>query len=75
MQDGPEVKVMSFNIRYGSARDDENRRDLVFDVLHEQQSDVVGLQEAECFQLAGGRYPSDHFPVIARLRLPTLPGQ
>jgi hypothetical protein len=28
-----EVKVMSFNIRYGSARNGENRRDLVFDTF------------------------------------------
>ena len=54
MTDGPKLKVMSFNIRYGSARDAENswenRRELVFDVLREQQSDVVGLQEAQRFQ-------------------------
>lgn len=55
MQDGLDVKLMSFNIRYGSARDGENewknRRDLMFDVLREEWSDVVGLQEAERFQL------------------------
>ncbi|MCZ6776459.1 MAG: hypothetical protein O7D34_08390 [Ignavibacteria bacterium] len=55
MQNGPDVRVMSFNIRCGSARDAENswenRWELVFDVLREGQSDVVGLQEAERFQL------------------------
>jgi endonuclease/exonuclease/phosphatase family metal-dependent hydrolase len=41
---------MSFNIRYGTANDGDNhwlkRRDRLFDLLREQQADVVGLQEA-----------------------------
>ncbi|MHC4430564.1 MAG: endonuclease/exonuclease/phosphatase family protein [Planctomycetota bacterium] len=45
-----ELRVMSFNIRYGSAGDGENhwpnRREMVFDVIRRQRSDVVGLQEA-----------------------------
>ncbi|MEM7234791.1 MAG: endonuclease/exonuclease/phosphatase family protein [Planctomycetota bacterium] len=49
------VKVMSFNIRYGTARDGENswpkRRELVFDVIRKRQPDVVGLQEALHFQI------------------------
>lgn len=36
----------------------------------------VRVLEAEIvYSEQGGRYPSDHFPVIARLHLPTLPAQ
>jgi endonuclease/exonuclease/phosphatase family metal-dependent hydrolase len=53
--DDLELRVMSFNIRYGSAGDGENRwpnrREMVFDVIRKQQSDVVGLQEALRFQI------------------------
>jgi endonuclease/exonuclease/phosphatase family metal-dependent hydrolase len=44
------LKVMSFNIRYGTAPDGENhwtlRRDFLFDVVREQDADLIGLQEA-----------------------------
>jgi endonuclease/exonuclease/phosphatase family metal-dependent hydrolase len=47
---GAPLAVMSFNIRYGTANDGDNhwlkRRDQLFDLLREQQADVVGLQEA-----------------------------
>jgi endonuclease/exonuclease/phosphatase family metal-dependent hydrolase len=50
-----EVRVMSFNIRYGTAQDGQNhwknRTELVFDVLRDHKSDVVGLQEALGFQI------------------------
>ena len=50
-----ELRVMSFNIRYGSAGDGENRwpnrKEMVFDVIRRQSSDVVGLQEALRFQI------------------------
>jgi len=50
-----ELRVMSFNIRYGSAGDGQNRwpsrRETVFDVIRKQQSDVVGMQEALRFQI------------------------
>jgi endonuclease/exonuclease/phosphatase family metal-dependent hydrolase len=52
---GLELRVMSFNIRYGSANDGENRwpnrKEMVFDVIRKQESDVVGLQEALRFQI------------------------
>jgi endonuclease/exonuclease/phosphatase family metal-dependent hydrolase len=52
---GGELRVMSFNIRYGTANDGANRwvnrRELVFDVLREHDCDVVGLQEALRFQI------------------------
>ena len=46
---------MSFNIRYGTANDGDNRwplrRDFLVDVMREQTADVVGLQEALDFQI------------------------
>ncbi len=53
--DGPTVRVMTFNIRYGTAPDGDNswtrRRDLVLEVLRRADADFVGLQEALDFQL------------------------
>ncbi len=44
------LSVMSFNIRYGTAKDGNNhwtlRREHLFALLREQQADVIGLQEA-----------------------------
>ena len=59
MSDPPErgepLDVMSFNIRYGTARDGENawpkRSELVFRVMRDGEADVIGLQEALKFQL------------------------
>lgn len=49
------MNVMTFNIRYGTAKDGENhwgkRRELVFDVFRDHQPDIVGLQEALGFQI------------------------
>jgi len=49
------VAVMSFNIRYGTANDGENRwerrRDLLFAVLRADNADLIGLQEALDFQI------------------------
>jgi endonuclease/exonuclease/phosphatase family metal-dependent hydrolase len=53
--DTPDLSVLSFNIRYGTADDGENswqhRREFVFDVIRDQEADIVGLQEALRFQL------------------------
>jgi len=50
-----ELRIMSFNIRYGSANDGENhwknRKEMVSDVIRKHPSDVVGLQEALRFQM------------------------
>ncbi len=52
---GPKVKVISFNIRVGTANDGENawdqRKGIVFDFLGEQDADVIGMQEDLRFQL------------------------
>ncbi len=51
----PPVSVMSFNIRYGTAKDMENawpnRRDQVFALLRREAPDLLGVQEALRFQL------------------------
>jgi endonuclease/exonuclease/phosphatase family metal-dependent hydrolase len=52
---GLELRVMTFNIRYGTADDGQNaweqRRDMVFALLREARADVLGLQEALRFQI------------------------
>jgi endonuclease/exonuclease/phosphatase family metal-dependent hydrolase len=52
---GLEVRVLSFNIRYGTAPDGPNawpeRAALVHDVIRREASDFVGLQEALRFQI------------------------
>ena len=54
-QAGDSLKVMSFNIRYGTARDGDNawdlRRDAVIAVIDTFRPDVLGVQEALRFQL------------------------
>ena len=50
----PELDVMSFNIRYGTARDGKNawkkRSRLVFEVFRHHDPDIAGLQEVMKFQ-------------------------
>lgn len=45
-----ELGLMSFNIRYGTARDGDNhwdrRKGLVFDLMRESACEIIGLQEA-----------------------------
>ena len=54
-QDATDLRVMSFNIRYGTASDGDNawphRRALVFDVIRDAEPDVLGIQESLAFQL------------------------
>ena len=49
------LTVMSFNIRYGTAKDGENewsaRRDMLFEVIRSGRPDLLGLQEALDFQI------------------------
>jgi endonuclease/exonuclease/phosphatase family metal-dependent hydrolase len=49
------MTVMTFNIRYGTAKDGENewsaRRDMLFDVIRSTNPDLLGLQEALDFQI------------------------
>ncbi len=54
-QGSPDLRVMSFNIRNSYAKDGENhwesRKDLVYSVIRDYAPDVLGLQEANSFQL------------------------
>jgi endonuclease/exonuclease/phosphatase family metal-dependent hydrolase len=49
------LRVMTFNIRYGTAHDGENawtkRRDLLYEVLRAERPDLIGVQEALRFQI------------------------
>jgi endonuclease/exonuclease/phosphatase family metal-dependent hydrolase len=49
------LTVMSFNIRYGTANDGDNhwlrRREFLFDVVREQNADLIGVQEALASQI------------------------
>ena len=49
------IDVMSFNIRYGDAKDGENawpaRREMLFDIVRSENPDLIGLQEALDFQI------------------------
>jgi endonuclease/exonuclease/phosphatase family metal-dependent hydrolase len=49
------MSVMTYNIRYGTAKDGENawnlRREMLFDVIRREDADLVGLQEALDFQI------------------------
>jgi len=55
MPGDPGVKVITFNIRYGTAKDGENswphRKNLVARVIRTDSPDVFGVQEALKFQL------------------------
>ncbi len=45
-----ELKAMTFNIRFGTANDGDNswpyRREMVLDLIRQQEADILGLQEA-----------------------------
>lgn len=49
------MNLMSFNIRYGSANDGENkwenRKNILFNLIEKYNPDIIGLQEVEHFQL------------------------
>ncbi len=62
------LQVMSFNVRYGSARDGKNswkyRRPIVRDLLRAHQPDIIGTQEALRFQLDEIRNDLNHYGEI-----------
>ena len=55
MRGSEPLRVMSFNIRYGTASDGDHawskRRQLVFNLINEKPYDVIGVQEALKFQI------------------------
>ncbi len=54
-KDAVAIKVMTFNIRYGSAEDGinnwDNRKEVAFDVIRNYYPDLLGMQEVLKFQL------------------------
>lgn len=62
------LRAMTFNIRYGTAGDGDNRwerrREMVIGVLREHRPQVAGLQEALRFQLDEIRAALPHFMEI-----------
>ena len=71
-QANTEVKVLSFNIRYGTARDRTNawnkRRDLTVETIRRFDPDLVGIQEAQWFQVKFLRDRLDGYAQISRSR-------
>ena len=53
------LKVMTFNIRYGTADDGidkwDNRKELLYETIKEQAPDLLGMQEALRFQITAIR--------------------
>lgn len=61
-----ELRLMTFNIRYGTADDGDHawphRRDLVAEIIRREDADILAIQEALAFQL------EDLAPVLAGYR-------
>lgn len=70
--DGMHLKLMSFNVRFGTANDGPNhwryRREMVFDVFERWDADIVGTQEALRFQLDEIRQRLPHYAEIGVAR-------
>ncbi|MEO0414299.1 MAG: endonuclease/exonuclease/phosphatase family protein [Verrucomicrobiota bacterium] len=70
--DPVQLDVMSFNIRYGSANDGpnswEHRKELVYQVLKDHQPDIVGLQEAQPFQIKAMQAACPQYALVGRSR-------
>lgn len=73
---GPKVKIMTFNIRVGTAQDGEDawdkRKPLVYQVFEDQDADFIGVQEALRFQLLE---IDDHITGYARIGVGTEDGK
>lgn len=72
LQAQDEIRLMSFNIRYGTAPDGPNhwdlRSDLIIEVLHRYSSDFYGVQEALPFQLEFIKAALPGYDMIGRPR-------
>ncbi|MCC5824129.1 MAG: endonuclease/exonuclease/phosphatase family protein [Phycisphaerales bacterium] len=70
--DGMHLKLMSYNIRFGTANDGPNhwdlRRDIALDVIERWDSDIIGLQEPLRFQLDEIRERFPHYGEIGVAR-------
>lgn len=67
---GPKIKVMTFNIRVGTANDGadswDNRKQLVYTVFENQDADFIGVQEALKFQVVAIDNNVDGYKRIGR---------
>lgn len=63
--DSLDLSIMTFNIRYGTAPDGddrwEKRKQMVFELLERFSSDIIGVQEAQRFQLDEIREALPHY--------------
>ena len=70
-----EIRVMSFNIRNGTANDKSNhwnlRKEFVYQVIGDYSPDILGLQEATDFQL---KELSKKFPEYEKVGLGSMGG-
>ena len=70
----PFYRVMSFNIRYGTAQDEENswehRKDLVLETIREFAPDLLGTQETQQPQAAFLQEHLDEYHYIGKSRVP-----
>lgn len=66
--DGGEYRLMTFNIRYGTADDGPNRwevrNELVFDTIADHKADIIGLQEALDFQVTQIRRVLPQYKIV-----------
>lgn len=67
-EEAPELRVMSFNIRYGAAKDGDNawphRKELVVKTIREFNPDLLGTQETLPFQ---AEYLSSELPEYSKI--------
>jgi len=65
---GEPLRIMSFNIRYGTAKDGDDRwemrRDFLMEVIEDFEPDVLGVQEGLDFQMAQLR---ERFPGLRQI--------
>lgn len=70
------VSVMSFNIRYGTAKDRKNawrkRKELVAETIQNRKPDLLGLQEAIDFQV---EFLAEKLPEYTVYAVPRVPGK
>jgi endonuclease/exonuclease/phosphatase family metal-dependent hydrolase len=67
-----QVKLISFNIRYGTAEDGTNswdfRKAILFDFIEQEKADFLGLQEAMIFQIEEIIEKNPEYSYIGRTR-------
>ncbi|HEX9656892.1 MAG TPA: endonuclease/exonuclease/phosphatase family protein [Bacteroidota bacterium] len=70
--DSLHLKVMTFNIRYGTASDGEDqwekRKEMLFELLMRYSPDIIGVQEALRFQLDEIRHALPEYAEVGRGR-------